>query len=181
MKKRLLASFLVILSLALTGSYAGAAEKTGNDKIGFVDIRQIMLSSSAGKKASDDMKSIYEKNKSLILESETELKKLKDELEKQRAILTETALKEKENAYNKKLRDYQLLVKDANDDLQTRDQEISKMLIPEILKVVDSIGQREKYTMILDVSAIPIAFYTKENDLTKKVIEEFNKTYKPKK
>jgi hypothetical protein len=28
---------------------------------------------------------------------------------------------------------------------------------------------------------IPLAYHAKENDLTKRVIEEFNKTYKPKK
>ena len=176
MKKRFVVSFLAILSLVLAGSTAGA-----NDKTGFVDIREIMLSSAAGKKASDEIKKVYEKNKSLIQESETELKKIKDELEKQRAILTENALREKESAYQKKFRDYQILVKDANDDLQSRDQEISKVLIPEILKVVDEVGQKEKYTMIVDVSAVPIAYHAKENDLTKKVIEEFNKTYKPKK
>ena len=176
MKKRLLWGFLVILSLALSSFYAEA-----NDKTGFVDIREVMLGSAAGKKASDEIKKVYEKNKSLIQESETELKKLKDELEKQRAILTETALKEKESAYQKKFRDYQILVKDANDDLQSRDQEISKILIPEILKVVDDIGKKEKYTMIIDVSAIPVAYHAKESNLTKKVIDEFNKTYKPKK
>jgi outer membrane protein len=73
------------------------------------------------------------------------------------------------------------MVKDANDDLQSRDQEISKVLIPEILKVVDAVGQKEKFTMIVDISAVPIAYHAKENDLTKRVIEEFNKTYKPKK
>ena len=94
MKKRFVVSFLVILSLVLAGSTAGA-----NDKTGFVDIREIMLSSAAGKKASDEIKKVYEKNRSLIQESETELKKIKDELEKQRAILTENALREKESAY----------------------------------------------------------------------------------
>ncbi len=173
MKKHLGIHFLVIMSLLLTASYAGADTKTG-----FVDIREIMLSSAAGKKASDDIKKVYEKNKSQIQELETELRKLKEELEKQKTILTEVALREKESAYQKKFRDYQILVKDANDDLQSRDQELSKVLIPEILKVVEAIGKKEKYTVIIDVSAIPIAYHAKENNLTKQVIEEFNKTYK---
>jgi outer membrane protein len=176
MKKGLTFCLLAILSLVLTASYAQADDKTG-----FVDVREVMLNSGAGKKASDDIKKVYEKNKTQIQESETELKKLKDELEKQKAILTEAALKEKESAYQKKFRDYQILVKDANDDLQARDQEISKILIPEILKVIQTIGQKEKYSMIIDVSAIPVAYHAKENELTKRVIDEFNKTYKPKK
>ena len=167
---------VMVLALALMEGIGCAAEKTG-----FVDIREVMLNSDVGKKASEDFKKIYEKNKIQIQDKETELKKLKDDLEKQRSILTEAALKEKESSYQKKFRDYQLLVKDANEDLQNRDQELSKTIIPEILKVVSDIGEKEKFTMIFDVSMVPIAYHTKEYDLTKRVIEEFNKSYKPKK
>ncbi len=167
---------LVIIALALTGSPAAAAEKTG-----FVDIREVMLSSTAGRKAADDFKKAFEKEKAVIQEKENELKKLKDDLEKQKPLLKEEAMKEKELAYQKKFRDYQILVKDSNEELQAKDQELSKKMIPEILKLVQSIGEKEKYSLIVDISAIPLAYYSKENDLTKRVIDEFNKSYKPKK
>lgn len=167
---------VMVLALVLTGGNGCAAEKTG-----FVDIREVMLNSDVGKKASEDFKKIYEKNRTQIQEKEAELKKLKDDLEKQRSILNESALKDKETAYQKKFRDYQLLVKDANEDLQNRDQDLSKTIIPEILKVVVDIGEKDKFTVIFDVSMVPIAYHTKEYDLTKRVIEEFNKSYKPKK
>jgi outer membrane protein len=167
---------ILIMALVFAASPAAAAEKTG-----FVDIREIMLTSSAGKKAAEDFKKSFEKDKAAIQEKEAELKKLKDELEKQRPLLKEDAMKEKELAYQKKFRDYQIIVKDSNEELQAKDQELSKKMIPEILKLVQSIGEKEKYSMIVDVSAIPLAYYSKENDLTKRVIDEFNKTYKPKK
>ncbi|MFH0801710.1 MAG: OmpH family outer membrane protein [bacterium] len=167
---------MVVLSLVLSGSLAAAAEKTG-----FVDIREVLLSSVAGKKAAEDFKKAFEKEKSAIQEKENDLKKLKDELEKQRSILKEEVLKEKELAYQKKLRDYQLMVKDSNEELQAKDQELSKKMFPETLKIVHAIGEKEKYSMIIDTSAIPIVYYSRENDLTRRVIEEFNKTYKPKK
>ena len=166
----------VMLVLIFAGSPAAAADKTG-----FVDIREVLLSSSAGKKAAEDFKKTFDREKSAIQEREGELKKLKDELEKQRSILKEEVLKEKELAYQKKFRDYQLLVKDSNEELQAKDQELSKKMIPEILKLVQAIGEKEKYSMIIDISAIPLAYHAKENDMTKRVIEEFNKTYKPKK
>ena len=167
---------MAVLSLVLSGSLAAAAEKTG-----FVDVREIMLTSSAGKRAAEDFKKAFEKDKAAIQEKEAELKKLKDELEKQRPLLKEEAMKEKELAYQKKFRDYQIMIKDSNEELQAKDQDLSKKMIPEILKIVKAIGEREKYSMIVDISAIPLAYYSKENDLTKRVIDEFNKTYKPKK
>ncbi len=167
---------IIALSLVLTGSWASAAEKTG-----FVDVREVMFTSNPGKKETDEIKKSVDKTKALIKERENELSKLKDELEKQKPLLKEEALKEKELVYQKKYRDYQILVKDSNEELQAKEQEILKKLIPEILKVVQAIGEKEKYGMIVDISQIPVAYHAKENDLTKRVIEEFNKTYKPKK
>jgi len=167
---------ILIPALVFAASPAAAAEKTG-----FVDIREIMLTSGAGKKAAEDFKKAFEKDKVAIQEKEAELKKLKDELEKQRPLLKEEVMKEKETAYQKKFRDYQIMVKDSNEELQAKDQDLSKKIIPEILKIVQAIGEKEKYSMIVDVSTIPLAYYAKENDITKRVVDEFNKTYKPKK
>jgi outer membrane protein len=172
----LISMVFIILSLFLCGTYAIAAEK-----IGIIDMREIMLKSDAGKKAAEDFGKLYEKDKAMIQQKETEMRKLKEDLDKQRSVLTESAMKEKEAAYQKKFRDYQLMVKDANEELQARDQELSKKMIPDILKVVNAMGEKGKYTMIIDVSTIPIAYHAKENELTKQVIDELDKTYQPQK
>ncbi len=171
----LISMVFVFLSLFLCSTCAFAAEK-----IGFIDMREIMVKSDAGKKAAEDFGKLYEKDKGSIQAKEAELKKFKDELDKQQTVLTESARKEKEIAYQKKFRDYQLMVKDSNEELQSRDQELSKKLVPDILKVIRAIGDKEKYTVIIDIAAIPIPYFAKENNLTQKIIEEFNKTFKSK-
>jgi hypothetical protein len=45
--------------------------------------------------------------------------------------------------------------------------------------VVNAIGEKEKYTVIFDLSAMPIPYYNKTADLTKRVMDDFNKSYKP--
>ena len=54
---------------------------------------------------------------------ENEVKKMKDELEKQSSVMTASARSDKEAAYQRKLRDYQILVDDTNKELQKHDQE----------------------------------------------------------
>ncbi len=177
MKKNglLISMVFVILSLFLCGTCAFAAEK-----IGVIDMREIMIKSDAGKKATEEIGKLVEKDRAKIQAMEAQLKKEKDEIEKQRSVLKESAMREKEQAHQKKFRDYQLMVKDANEELQLRDQEISKKLVPDILKVISLIGEKEKYTLIVDVGSMPVAYFAKENSMTQKVIEEFNKSYKPK-
>jgi outer membrane protein len=146
------------------------------DKIGFINLQEIMQNSNAGKKAADDFKKYYEKETQEIKNAEKELKKMKEELEKQSSLMTATSRSEKEAAYQKKMRDYQLLVNDTNEELKKRDQEMTQKLMPGIIKVVRSIAEKEKYTLVIDVATMPIPYYSKESDFSKKVIDEFNKT-----
>lgn len=151
------------------------------DKIGFINIQEIIQSSSAGKKAAEEFKKLLAKKQESIKVMENDVKKMKDDLDKQGSILTASARSDKEAAYQRKLRDYQILVDDTNKELQKRDQEYSQKLIPDILKVLRTIAEKDKYTLILDVSTMPMPYYDKAQDISKKVIDEFNKTQNAKK
>lgn len=146
------------------------------DKIGFINLQDIMQNSEAGKKAADDFKKFYDKETQDIKNAEKELKKMKEDLEKQGSLMTQSSKNEKEAAYQKKMRDYQLLVNDTNEELKKRDQEMTQKLMPGIIKIVRSIAEKEKYTLVIDVATMPIPYYSKESDFSNKVIEEFNKT-----
>lgn len=170
MKKNicLMAGIIFVFFVCSASSFAA-------DKIGFISLQEIMQNSNAGKKAADDFKKYYDKETQEIKTAEKELKKMKDELDKQGSIMTQSSQKEKESAYQKKLRDYQLLVNDTNEELKKRDQEMTQKLMPGIMKIVRTIAEKEKYTLVIDVATLPIPYYAKENDFSKKVIDEFNK------
>ena len=171
MKKNicLMVGIIFVFFVCSAGSFAA-------DKIGFINLQEIMQNSNAGKKAADDFKKYYDKETQEIKTAEKELKKMKEELDKQGSIMTQSSHKEKETAYQKKLRDYQLLVNDTNEELKKRDQEMTQKLMPGIMKIVRAIAEKEKYTLVIDVATLPIPYFAKENDFSKKVIEEFNKT-----
>ncbi len=165
----LIAGF-VLMFFIFTNSNVFAA-----DKIGFFNLREVMQHSNSGKKAGEEFKKLYDKKTEAIKAAENELKKMKDALDKQAALLTQTANKEKETAYQKKMRDYQILVDDTNKELKARDEEIATKLIPEIINIVRTIAEREKYTLVIDTASMPVAYFAKENDFSKKVINEYNK------
>jgi len=138
-------------------------------------MQTIIQNSNAGKKAAEDFKKLFARKQENIKSMENEVKKLKDELDKQGAVMTASARGDKETAYQRKMRDYQILVDDTNKELQKRDQEYSQQLIPEILKVVRAIAEKEKYTVIMDISTMPLPYFDKAGDISKKVIDDFNK------
>ncbi len=165
----LLGGIILLLFVWSTNSWAAY-------KIGIINMREIIQSSAEGKKAGEDLREVAEKKQSAISSAEKELKEMKDELDKQGSILTANARVDKEAAYQKKLRDYQLLVNDANEELKRRDLELSQKLFPEIVKIVRAIAEKENYTLVIDIASTPVPYYAKENDFSKKVIEEYNKS-----
>lgn len=170
MKKSIYLMAIMTMLIFVCSTTASAA-----DKIGFINLQEIMQNSNAGKKAAEEFKKYYDKETQEIKNAEAELKKMKDELEKQGSLMTQSKKSEKEAAYQKKMRDYQLLVNDTNEELKKRDQEMTQKLMPGIIKIVRTIAEREKYTLVMDVATMPVPYHAKENDFSSKVIEEFNK------
>jgi outer membrane protein len=158
--------------------FSWSACSSAADKIGFINVNEIIQTTNAGKKKVDDFKKYVEKKNEEIKSVDTELTKMKNELEKQSSIMTGSSRNEKETAYQKKLRDYQLLVNDAKEDIKRRDQDAIQKMVPGIMKIVRNIAEKENYTLILDVSTMQIPYYAKENDFSKKVIEEYDKENK---
>ena len=171
MKKHLTLIGLLAISLVFVMSATEAAAQ----KIGFINMRAILHDSEAGKKAQAEMKKVVEKKKAEITKKEEELKKLKDELEKQKSVLTAEAYRDKEASYQVKFRDYQRLVQDANEELAKKEQAITAKMIPEVLQIVEQVGKQGKYDAIIDLNNPVIVYHDKEDNLTKKIIEEYNK------
>ncbi len=178
MKKTGLWSFglIIVLVVLFTLPLKASAEK-----FGFVNLKQALLDSEPGDKMEADFKKAYEKKRSQIQQKEAEMKRLKDDLDKQRSVLKPDAYREKENAYQTKFREYQRMIEDANRELAQKEQEMASKLLPELAKVIESIGEKEGYTAIFSIDNPVVVYRSKGADITKKVIEEFNKRAKGKK
>jgi len=170
MNKRMILIGILAVALVLVMAGTSAAQK-----IGFINMRAIISQSEAGKKAEGEFKKTVEKKKAEIGRKEEELKKMKDELEKQKSVLTAEAFREKEASYQVKFRDYQRLVQDANEELGKKEQALTATMIPEIIKVVEQVGKQGNYDAILDLNNPIIVYHDKQDNLTKKIIEEYNK------
>jgi len=162
---------LILLLFVMSNSVFAA------DKIGFINTQEILTKSNAGKKAHEDFKRLYDKKTAPLKSLEGELKKMKEELEKQGSMMAETARKDKEAAFQKKSRDFQILAQDTNEELKNKQLEIFQKLEPDTQKAIRNIAEKEKLTAVFMI-APPLVFFAPENDITSKVIDEFNRIKK---
>lgn len=172
MKKNiyLIAGFTLLLFVLSSGAFAA-------DKIGFINTQDVLVKSIAGKKANEDLKRLFDKKAAPLKSMESELKKMKEDLEKQGSMMADTARRDKEAAYQKKLRDYQILAQDTNEEFKNKQLEMLQKLEPDIQKAIRNVAEKEKLSAVF-IIAPPLAYFAPENDITGKVIDEFNRIKK---
>ena len=165
--KRFMVALFLLLALPLSVQAAEAV------KIGSVDIQKVLLNSEAGKVAKEQLAEKAAKYEGEKTTRETELKKLKGELEGQSALLNESARSTKERDYQQRLKDYQRFLKDAQDDLQAKNDEFTSKLVDQIVKVAQEYGRKHGYTAIFVKSEV-LLYLDPAADVTDQVMKAFN-------
>lgn len=176
MKRPILIGLLAIcLFLSI---FLSAQAQTQN--IVFIDLQRVMLESDRGKEAKMTLTTEAERLKKQLDVKQDELQKLKDSIEKQSLSITPEARAEKEKQYQNKLRDYQRIYNDYQTELQQKDAEYSQRILRELEEVIKGLGERDKYTIILEKTQAGILFGAPAADITDKVIQSYNESIKKK-
>jgi outer membrane protein len=149
-------------------------------KIAYIDLQKVMLESEKGKEAKKNLSDEFEKLKKNLVQKQDDLQKMKDALEKQGSTMTPEARAEKEKQYQSRVKDYQRLQSDYEGDLRQKDQEFSQKILKDLESIVKTLGENEKYTLILERSQAGILFGSPAIDITEKVISLFNESSKRK-
>ncbi len=150
-------------------------------KIGVFDLQKVMIKSQAGqdiKKLLEQKRDFYSKE---IKKREQQLKQMRQDLEKKAMMMSEEAKQEKEKEYQKKLRDLKLYASDSENELKNIYKEKTQKLIHDILKIANDYGKKHNFTFIIEKQEGGIVYVSKSSDITDKILEEFNKSYKKKK
>ena len=105
---------------------------------------------------------------------------MKDTLDKQGSMITPDARAEKEKQYQAKLKDYQRLVGDADGEMQQKEMELVQKIAKEVAEVVKDLGEKEKYTLIVEKGQGGVLYGSPAIDITAKVLATYNESLKKK-
>ena len=171
--KRIVTACALSLSIALATAAFGA----DGVKIGSVDVQKVLVLSEAGKEAKEQLAGRGNKYETEKNSREEELKKLKGELEKQNIILAEDARKAKEQLFMQKRKELDRFLKDAQEDLQAKNDELTSRLVEEIVKIIQDYGKRNGYSFIF-IKNESMVFVDEKADLTDEILKAFNNSRK---
>jgi len=163
----------VLVALCMATSMAFAADM----KIGYIEMQRALESSEAGKEAKELLASRMKNYQDQINAKQDDLKRLKDDFEKQGMILSESARANKEKDYQQKLKEFQRFTKDAEDDLRAKQDESVRKILEGMEKIIQEFGRTKGYTFIF-VRNESMLFVDEKADLTNEVLKLLNASRK---
>lgn len=155
----------------------GASLYAADLKLGYVDVQKVLNQSDAGKNAKEQLAAKVKKYQDEINVKQDELKKLKEDIEKQGVLLSESARAAKEKDYQQRLKEFQRFTKDAQDELQGKDEEFTRKILEDIEKVVQEYGRKNGFTFLF-VKNETMVYTDEKADQTDAILKVLNERKK---
>jgi len=169
--KKIVIALVALLMLAVPACAAS--------KIAYVDLQKALNLSKAGAQAKSEISAQAKEYETQFKIKEGEFLKLKSELEKQAALLSDSAKQEKIREYQKSITALQKFKSDAQRKLQQEDGKRTQQILKELTTILKKIGEDKGYSMILERSEGGLIYVAESvDDLTDKLIEMYDTSKK---
>ncbi|MGD0289950.1 MAG: OmpH family outer membrane protein [Candidatus Binataceae bacterium] len=166
--------YRLIIGVVMLLAMAAATTARADMKLAYVDIQRALNDCRNGKSAKAEFRGRLERVQSQLQGEQSEVQRLKDELEKKGPLMQPDQRQSLEQQYTRKLRDFQDDYKSTRETLQEKDNEITGAIVRDLATIVRQIGQKNGYTMVMEKGnllwAVPSV------DITDDVIRDYDAT-----
>ncbi len=163
---------LLIAAVLLLNSQVMAAET----KIGVIDMKQVLSTSTAGKRAQDLIEQKMKTLQASFKSDETALVNLQKEIEKKGSAWSDSVKQEKAIEFQKKRRDLAEKQETANQELKKLREQHVNPILKKLEEIVDKVATDGGYSAVLPRNVV--LFAADSIDISDKVVAELNKAMK---
>lgn len=160
---------LCVLLLSVHFSYAADV------MIGYVDFNKALNEVGDGKKARQKLKIEFQEKQERLDKLQSGLRKEKDELDRDRLLLSPDALESREEQYRKKFNELQESLVSFKRDISSKESALTNQILERLKAVVRDIGREDGYSIILEKSQDLVLYAPQSNDLTERVISKYDR------
>ncbi len=144
-------------------------------KVGVVDLQKLQKNSKAFQKASLGVKKKFDDMQQKLNDERNALAKLEDEFKKQSMMLSLDAQEDKKRELEKKQRQFKFMYDEYSQDMKDTEMEAIKKVMKELEKIVEKMGEKEGYTIILERRTLGLLYFNNTVDLTDRVTDAYDK------
>ena len=164
--------------VALIAIMLMAVPALAETKIAYVDLQKALNLSKSGVEAKQQIGTQVKKYEAEFKIKQGDLLKLKEELEKQAVLLSDSAKATKERDYQQNVKELQRFQKDIKDELQQRDADLTKRILNELFEILQAVGKDGGYSMILEKNEGAVIYADETIDLTDELIKAYDASKK---
>jgi outer membrane protein len=151
-----------------------AAPAIGQNQLGFVDLQRALNETQEGNAAKRRLKGMFNKRQRELDTSQKRLKRMEDDLQKQKGVLSEDAFAKRVEAYRKAFVELQTTYVQHQRDLTDRETKETGRILKRMQSILAEIGARDNYTSIVEVNEGGVFYFRKSLDLTNELIRIYD-------
>jgi outer membrane protein len=163
----------LVLAITIPGA-ARAAEL----KIGYVNLQQAVSEVDEGKAARDTLKKEFDQKQKSLDDKQNELKRMKEDLEKQLVLMSDDAKREKAAEFERKVNEMQQTYVQMQKDLQERERELMKIIFDKMEGIIKEIAAAEGYAFVFEQQNAALMVAPPSANMTGELIRRYNAKYK---
>ena len=157
----------LVAAAALTIAFVARA-----DTIAVIDLQGAVMQTEDGIRAQATLKKLFDKRQTDLDGKQTELAKMRDDIEKQARILSHEALSRRMEAWQREMLGLQSVFVDYDKELQKKQGELTAPIVTRMVGIVGHLAKQNSYDVVIDKRAAP--YSRPDLDLTERVIQMYN-------
>jgi outer membrane protein len=176
--RRIVTGLMLAALAALTAVPARVAGASGGEasvRIGYVDFTKAINEVADGVAAKKRLQAEFREKQQRLDALQSELASQKDRIDRDRLVLSSDALESREKAYRQKFSEVQQRFADFQREMTQREARITEEILAKLRGIVRGIGEQEGYALILEKSQDLVLYAPTGEDLTARVIAEYNR------
>jgi outer membrane protein len=144
-------------------------------KVGVVDLQKFQKNSKSFQKSSVSVKKKFDDMQQKLNDERTALAKLEEEFKKQTMMLSLDAQEDKKRELDKKQRHFKFMYDDFSQEMKEVEMDAIKKVMKDLEKIVEKMGEKEGYTIILERRTLGLLYFNNTVDLTDRVTDAYDK------
>ena len=168
---------LMVFSLLAIFFLTNPAFSADVAKIGVVDFKKIVVTSSAGKMVQKKLQAKGNEFTEKLKKMQKEISELENKLKTESMVLNQEKRDEKGREYRIKVNDFNQAKKKLQYDMKTLEGKEVQKIQQAVGKIVQTIGKKEGFLLILEKANSGVIYNPGSVDITDKVIAAYNKEF----
>jgi outer membrane protein len=163
-----------LAALLLAAAPAAAADL----KLGYVDFQRALNEVEQGKVAKANLQKDFAEKQKVLDKDKSDLEKMQADFEKQVAVLSEEAKRDRAMEIQRRMNDAQGRLMGFQKELSEREREATRAIFEKMEALVREISEAEAFTIVFEKNNAGIIVAPASLDLTNELIRKYNARYK---